>query len=201
MGEMRKFILMLLAVIIFVAGIYLGATLLRFVGAGSSPKVYSTPAILQQVQTLSQLVTVKYVMEKVEVLEMPSNNLLGQAIGSKNRVLLIAHGIVKAGMDFSRLKPEDVKISGKKISIQLPPVQITDAYLDDQQTKVVDRETGLLAPSDKDLEQTARQNAIEDIQRAARQSGILNDASERAVAQLKCLFQQLGFEEVEINTR
>jgi hypothetical protein len=201
MGELRKFILMLLAVIIFVAGIYLGATLLRFVGGGSSAKVYNTPAILQQVQTLSQLVTVKYVIEKVEVLEMPSNNLLGQAIGSKNRVLLLAHGNVKAGIDFSRLKPEDLKISGKKISIELPPVEITDAYLDDQQTKVVDRETGLLAPSDKDLEQTARQNAIEDIQRAARQNGILNDASERAVAQLKNLFQQLGFEEVEIHSR
>ena len=46
----------------------------------------------------------------------------------------------------------------------------------------------------KDLEQTARLNAVEDIRRAARSSGILKDADDRARAQLKNFFQQLGLE-------
>jgi hypothetical protein len=49
----------------------------------------------------------------------------------RNRVLLLAHGIVKAGIDLQRSTPADVTISDKKISIKLPPPQITDAYLDD----------------------------------------------------------------------
>jgi hypothetical protein len=79
----------------------------------------------------------------------------------ENRVLLLAHGMVKAGMDLKRLTPEDVKISGKTISLRLPMPQITDAYLDDKASQVIDHSTGLLRAFDKDLEQTARQNAVE----------------------------------------
>ncbi len=50
---------------------------------------------------------------------------------------------------------------------------------------------------DKDLEQTARQSAVNDIRRAAKISGILKDADDRAKAQLKNLFHQMGFTEVE----
>jgi hypothetical protein len=53
----------------------------------------------------------------------------------------------------------------------------------------------------KDLEQTARQNAVDDIRRAARSGGILKDAEERARAMLTHLFRQLGFEEVEFGKR
>jgi len=66
---------------------------------------------------------------------------------------------------------------------------------------VVERTTGLLRMFDKDMEQTARQNAVDDIRRAARTAGILRDANERAQIQLKSLFLQMGFEEVEIRDR
>ena len=177
-------------------GILLGIVVSRFVNARAA-RFYNTSAILRQVQTLSHLVTVKYVMEKVEILEVPSENTIGRLVGSQNRLLLLAHGIVKAGTDLGKLKPEDIQVRGKRIVIKLPPAQITDAYLDEHQTKVIDRTTGLLAPSDKDLERTARQNAVDAIRRAARTSGILSDADERARDQLKVLFLQLGFEEVE----
>ena len=49
----------------------------------------------------------------------------------------------------------------------------------------------------KYLEQNARSQAVDDIRRSARYSGILRDAEERARAQLTNLFTQLGFAEVE----
>ena len=201
MGELRKFILMLLAVVIFVAGIYLGATLLRFVGGGASGKGYSTPAILQQVQTLSQLVTVKYVIEKAEVWNDPPTPVLSLFGAGDNHILLLANGIVKAGVDLSQLQPNDLQITGKKIVVRLPPPRITDAYLDDKETKVVERKTGFLRAFDKDLEQNIRENAVQEIRGAAIRCGILSDANERAVAALRNLFQQLGFEEVEFHPR
>jgi hypothetical protein len=146
--------------------------------------------VVQQVQTLSDLVTVKYVMEKVVVLE--DVRWYGE-----NRVLLLAHGIVKGGIDLKRLKPDDVQISDKKISIKLPLPQIMDAYLDDSRSQVIDHTTGLLRSFDKDLEQAARANAVDDIRRAARNNGILNDATERAKLQLKLFLIQAGFTEVE----
>jgi Protein of unknown function (DUF4230) len=150
--------------------------------------------VLRQVQTLSQLVTIKYVMEKVVVLE--DAKWYGE-----NRVLLVAQGIVKAGVDLGQLKPADLQVSGKKITIWLSPAQITDAYLDDKETRVVERTTGLLRVFDKDLEQAARQNAVDDIRRAARTAGILKDADDRARAQLTILLTQMGFEDVEILSR
>jgi ribosome recycling factor len=112
-------------------------------------------------------------------------------------VLLLARGVVKAGIDLKRLKPEDVTIAGKKIVLHLPTPQITDAYLDDKQSQVIDHSTGLLRMFDKNLEQTARQNAVDDIARAARKAGILEDADKRARAELQNFFKQAGFESVE----
>ena len=191
----RRFILVILLLAIFLgAGLVLGLFLPAWSGFKSAPKIYNTATMLQQVQTLSQLVTVKYVLEKVVVLE--DVKWLGE-----NRVLMVAHGTVKAGMDFQQLQPGDLQVSDRKIVIKLPRAQITDAYLDEKQTRVVERSTGLLRSFDKDLEQTARQNAVDDIRRAARTGGILKDAEERARAQVDALFKQMGFEKVEFRDR
>ena len=186
-----------MVLVIFAAGIWLGA---RF-SAKSRPTVHEdeTATVVEQIQTLSDLVTVKYVVEKAEILESPPSSRLGQFIQGNNRVLLLAHGIVKAGIDLKRLAPGDVTTSGKKIFIRLPPPQITDAYLDENQTKVIDWQRGFLRDFDKDLEQAARENCIADIRRAARDNGILNDAKERAQLELALLLHQAGFEQVQFN--
>jgi hypothetical protein len=115
----------------------------------------------------------------------------------ESRVLLLAHGVVKAGIDLKNLQPADVKISGKKIIVHLPTPIITDAYLDERQTQVIDHTTGLLREFDKDLEQTARKTAVADLRMAAKQNGILNDADERARLELALFFHQAGYEQVE----
>lgn len=178
---------------ILALGVWLGLFVRRFLPGGSGPVVYSNATVLRQVQTLSQLVTVKYVMEKVVIFED-----VKWYPGGDSRVLLVAHGIVKAGVDLDKVKLEDVQLEGRRITIKLPQAQITDCYLDDQQTQIVERTTGLLRSFDKDLEQTARKIAVDDIRRAARTAGILKDADERAQAQLEKMFQQMGLA-VEFN--
>jgi hypothetical protein len=180
--------------VIFGIGLLVGIVLPRMAGLGSAPRTYNTAVLLRQVQTLSQLVTVKYVLEKVVILEDPPQNPVRRLLPDETRVILVAHGIVKAGVDLSRLKNGDLKLSGNRIEITLPPAQITDSYLDDTQTKVIERNTSFLRDFNKDLEQNARQTAVDDIRRAAKSSGILKDADERARAQLRLLFEELGFE-------
>ena len=107
--------------ILFALGLGLGWGARRW-AAGGGPAAYNTATMLRQVQTLSQLVTVKYVMEKVVVME--DVKWFGES-----RVLLVANGVVKAGVDFSRLKPEDVRVTEKKI----------EAWLDEK--KIVNLET------------------------------------------------------------
>ena len=155
--------------------------------SSAPPRIQNTATMLKQIQTLSELVTVKYVLEKVVILE--DIKWYGE-----NRVLLVAHGVVKAGVDLQEIKPEDVRVDDKKVVMKLPRARITDAYLDDQKTRVVDRTTGLLRTFDKDLEQSARRQAVADLSISARFNGINGDAEERARLQLSNLFHQLGLE-------
>jgi len=193
---MNKRVAILLAIalsVIFLLGLLFGFILPRLLGPTAVPRLQTTSTVIQQVKTLSELVTVKYVIEKVVILE----DVKWVAVLGESRVLMVAHGVAKAGIDLGKIQPSDLEVSARKITIRLPPAQITDAYLDENQTRIVERTTGLLRSFDKDLEQTARQNAVDDIRRAARTGGILKDAQDRAEAQLRNLFHEMGFEEVE----
>ena len=190
MQRLKELFLAVFVLIIFVVGILLGFTVRHWLKSGSGLREENTATVVEQVQTLSDLVTVKYVLEKVVILD--DAKWYGE-----NRVLLLAHGIVKAGLDLKRITANDVAISGKKISLHLPPPQITDAYLDDAKSQVIDHVTGLLRVFDKDLEQTARANAVYDIRRAARTDGILDEADKRARLELELFLRQAGFDQVQ----
>ena len=187
---MRQLFAAAIVATMLIVGAGLGFILAHILKSASSVHEENTATVVQQVQTLSDLVTVKYVVEKVVILD--DVKWYGES-----RVLLLAHGIVKAGIELKRLQPGDVRISGKAIRIRLPLAQVTDAYLDDRQTQVIDHTTGLMREFDKDLEQTARQTAVGDIERAARREGILNDAKEKAQLQLALFLHQAGYENIE----
>ena len=197
MRRVKQIFWVLAVALVFIAGAWFGLKLTRLLTPVAGVRVENTATVVQQVQTLSDLVTVKYVLEKVEIVNSPPTTTLGQFVQGENRVLLLAHGIVKAGIDLKRLQKEDVVIAGKKIVLHLPPPQITDAYLDERQTQVIDWQKGFLRDFDKDLETTARQNAVDDIRRAARTAGILKDADDRARLELAVFLNQAGFEQVE----
>ena len=167
--------------------IFFGLFMLRLRSSDASPTIQSTTTLLKEVQTLSQLVTVKYVLEKVVILE--DVKWYGE-----NRVLLLAHGVVKAGVDLQKLKPEDLWIKGRKVVLKLPRANITDVYLDEQKTQVIENSTGLLRAFDKTLEQNARRQAVGDMRLAAGRNGIHQEAEEQAKIQLDHLFRQLGYE-------
>jgi hypothetical protein len=182
------FVLLALMPVLLI-GFFGGALFIRWSNNPNASR-FNTSTVIQQVQTLAELVTVKYVIEKIVIAE--DAKWYGES-----RVLLLAHGIVKAGIDLREIKPGDIQIEDKKITIKLPTEKITDAYLDEKKTQVIERTTGIIRQFDKDLEQNARRNAIADIRSAARANGISKDARERAELQLKTLFLQMGFHEVE----
>lgn len=171
-------------------GMAFGWTVVRLLRPDRSPRFTNTAAVLTQIQGLAQLVTVKYVMEKVVILE-------DVRIYGENRVLLVAHGVVKAGVDLSKIERGDIEVDGTNVTIRLPRCTITDVYLDEDKTQVLEHSTGLLRRFDKDLQQNARREGLDAIRRAARDSGILDEAQTRAELQLRLFFNQFGFTEIE----
>lgn len=187
---LKTFFAVIFALAVFAVGIWLGVRFSAKSGSGMHEE--QTDAVVEQIQTLSDLVTVKYVVEKVIILD-------DEKWYGENRVLLLAHGVVKAGIDLKKLKPGDVLVSGKTISIRLPTPDLTDAYLDDRKSRVIDHTTGLLRTFDKDLEQTAREEAVLDIRAAAIQDHILDDATQRAELELALFLHEAGYQQVEFN--
>jgi len=167
-----------------------------------APRFANTPSVILQIQSLSELVTVKYVIEKVVFAEALKTSTIDQLLpGRDDKLILLAHGVVKAGVDLSKIKAEDVEVNGETIRIKIPQAVVTDQYLNENATQVLDRRAGMLRAYDQKLEQQARQEAVTQIVRAARQNGIEREANERARAQLTGLLRTLGYKEVEIQTR
>jgi hypothetical protein len=144
---------------------------------------------------------VKYVLEKVVILEDPTRIYSVDVPGGSDKVWMLASGIVKAGLDLKEFKDSNLKVSDKKIVVSLPPPVLFDVYLDDNRTQVLERSTGIFRRPNKELEQDARRQALGQISKAARELGIYKDAEDRARVQLTGLFHQLGFTNVEFRSQ
>ena len=155
------------------------------------------PAIVQRIQRLQRLESVKYTLEKVVTGEKQSR-FLPQSLAGE-RLLLIVRGEVFAGVDLGKLQSSDVQVNGKQVKITLPHAEIFSTRLDNNQTRVYSRETGLLVPADPNLESEVRAEAERQLLQAALIDGILNNASSNARGTVTALVQALGFTDVEVN--
>jgi len=115
-----------------------------------------------------------------------------------DRLLLIAHGEVIAGLDLSKLQPGDVQVHGRSVSIHLPPAEIFTTTIDNAKTRVYSRDTGLFSTPDPNLEGDVRAEAEHQLEAAALQDGILKTAETNARQTVNSVLTSLGFEKVEI---
>jgi hypothetical protein len=61
---------------------------------------------------------------------------LGEYVIGTTRLLYIAYGEVKAGVDLSELKADNVQIVNDTILLRLPPPRILDSKIDVNRSKV-----------------------------------------------------------------
>ena len=204
----------LLSVLIgtLVAGVLLGLLILtafahlahaglwnRFAGyvTGRSTTIdISSPSVVEKIRQLSRLETVEYSLDKVVEGERQSAYLPDFLVGDK--MILVAHGEVIAGMDLGQLKPGDVSVNGDAVHIRLPMAQVLTTRIDNGRTKVFSRSTGLLVNADINLESQVRQAAEQQIGQAALDDGILDKARQNARTAVTALLYGLGFHTVDV---
>lgn len=155
----------------------------------------SQPTVVDRIQRLQRLETVIYTMDKI-VTGAKENPFLPNFLAG-DRLLMLVHGEVVAGIDFANLKPGDVRVEGKQVWLRLPPPQIFSTRIDSAKTRVYSRQTGLLVPTDPDLETQVRQEAERQLKEAAMADGILRNAQQNAASTIRSLLQGLGFEKIE----
>ena len=144
--------------------------------------VVDAPAVLQEIQRLNELVTVKYSIQKVVGLKEEK-----VPFGSE-QVLLMVQANVLGGVDLVALGTNDVRVTADSaVTVKLPTARVMHVYIDEQQTKVWDRSKTWWTPwvpFNPELEQKARLAALEAVQAAALEMGILKHAQENAAIQL-----------------
>lgn len=149
-------------------------------------------------RSLQRLETAIFTIEKIIDGGTTGSNIFQQFLFG-DKILLIAHGQVIAGFDLSQISDSDVEVNGTSVRLTLPKPQILVTTLDNTQTRVYDRQKGILNPGEKDLESEARKAAELSIKEAACDGGILRQASENARKQLTAFLLALGFTEVSID--
>ena len=153
-------------------------------------------AVITQVQSLSRLETASFTIDKIIEAGTDYNKINQLLFGDK--LLLVAHGEVIAGYDLSKIKPEDFSGTGQSITIKLPAPEIFSVTLDNEQTRVFDRDKGLLTKGNLNLEAEAREQAEQSIRAAACEGHILDTADKNVKIQLETIFKAAGFTQVTI---
>ena len=156
-----------------------------------TPTIIPDPVTyITEIRSLARLETIQYSVEKVITAEQGQGSL-DFLFGDK--MLFVAHGIVIAGIDMSKITPDNLRYDNGVLYVTLPPAEVFVATLDNNKSYVYDRETGLLSKGVVNLETLARQSAEQEILKAAMDDGILTQAQINAEAYLTRFFAALGF--------
>src|SRR5271167_2455777 len=87
------------------------------------------PTVVRQIQQLQRLETVLYTLENVVEGEHDYTSVLPKLL-TADRILLIGHGEVVAGVDLGRISSDDVIVQGRSVRLRLPQPEIFSVRID-----------------------------------------------------------------------
>lgn len=162
-------------------------------------KTLDISALVTQVRELNRLETAS--MRVIHVGRITQSYKLVPDSIAGDEITFLATGDVIAGLDLAKLKPEDVwRSPDGTINLRLPPSEVLVTRVDNKESRVLARDTGVLRRMDVDLETRARQHAEENIRAEALKKGVLKLASDNGEKKLAEFLRVLGFEKVRFVT-
>lgn len=153
-------------------------------------------AEVYEIRNIGELSTTEYTVGKIVKL----NDEAEEWYKYGDRKLLIhCKAKVKAGVDLSKIKDGDIKVSGSTIEITLPPAKITTFSMDPNLMRTeMESVTGLRSNFTQSEKNTFLKQGEEAIRKDILETGILKDAIMNAEAFLTDFYEQMGFEKVVI---
>lgn len=163
-----------------------------------------TANVVTEIKKISEITTACYYEEIILHEEKESDNianstmkLFGGKSISKDEIVIIAKGKVRAGFKLDKLSDDDIIANGDTLNVKLPKAEILDV---------------LVNPSDFDIyvedgtwdSQTVtkiKSKAADNIKNNALKSGVLEKAQESGVKKFVELFKSFGFTEVTISIK
>ena len=164
------------------------------------PQVEAIEPIVQRIKSIQELATTVQTMETI--VPTSADRKLGDISLATTRLLYIARGEIRAGVDLSELTDTDVRASNNKIEIDLPSAKILDSKIDVNNSRVYDYDRGFfnlgpdVAPQLQTLAQRKTLIKLVDI---ACNEGILNSANIKAQKTVSQLLTISGYQQVKVN--
>ncbi|MGA7194516.1 MAG: DUF4230 domain-containing protein [Anaerolineales bacterium] len=157
-----------------------------------TPTVIPDPiTYINQIQALARLETVKFGVDQVVEVDTNQGTL---AFLFGNKMLCQVHGTVVAGIDMTKIMPNDLQLKSGVLYVTLPPTEVFDTpNLDESKTKVYNVQNGLFVSPDPNLVVLCLQGAQDKILQASLDDGILELAQQNAVTYLTKFFAALGY--------
>lgn len=147
-------------------------------------------AVVTQIRQLRELATVRYSIQRVVGIREPK-----VPVGEES-ILLMVEGHATAGVDLRQLGRDRVRFSGDDtILVDLPGPKMLDVSLDENKTRVWDRQVTWWTPwipYSPDLEHRARLKALDDVRQASLDMGIMLQAQRNAETAIRELMNLAG---------
>lgn len=156
--------------------------------------------VISKLKNSAKLATVEYVVTKV--ISTRDNNWF-----AKDAYFFAeTEATIKAGIDLDKLKDEDIKIDGTKISVLLPPIEIINFSYPSEGFKVIEAYTDEAAifkwnSIDVGTKDDLYRQGEADIRQNIKDLGIINTAQKNTRLLLTKILRLSGFEEIYIDFR
>ena len=195
----QTWIILALLVVVVIGGVYISRELPRRVAEElTEPKIREIDlgAVVTRIRGLNRLETATMHVIHVSTINQTYDFVPNAVAGDS--LTFMATGDVIAGVDLALMKPTDLRRDADgTVLVHLPPAQILVTRIDNRESRVVSRKTGMFRRADPSLESRARQYAEAGVRNEAVKKGILTLANTNAQARLADLLHSAGIEKVE----
>lgn len=167
------------------------------------PKVEGIALVLRSVEQMGEFSNVRYNFSNIVLTGRDAPSWIPDFI-VQDELTLVVVGQIEAGFDLqAALQNENfIQQEGATIIVNLPHPRLLSCFINEDQTYVAERDTGLFASQIPNLDAIARDYAIEQFRDEALENGILDEASTYAIDFFQSLISALpteGIEQVRVN--
>lgn len=156
---------------------------------------------VSKIKSAAKLATVEVILTKMIIANPKAKGWKKFFGGQNGRFLAETEATVKAGIDLDKIDEGKIKINGKNISLELPPVEILNFSYPAEKFKVNENYTTLTSIPNRDVLEVVdgyyRQSEL-DIRNNFTLLGINEQAENKTRSFLQKLLSRSGYEEIEI---
>ena len=165
----------------------------------SEREAFSSSGVIERVRSISELNTVEMYFN--EIIDFKNAKLFNsfEIPFTQKSFIFTVKARVKAGIDLSSIKEEDVEIDGKRLVLRLDEPVITSGEI--LSYKAYDEKDGLFNEVTTEDTLKALELFEKDLRKQAAENGIIEKAKENAEKTIEGIFKMSGYEQVKIDWR